>query len=74
MAHFELALAILLLLLVPFAGKLVRLRIRILRWLKWNRMAELLESNIRVVVLVARILLVAMAILLFILWSEFRQE
>jgi hypothetical protein len=39
------ALAILSLILIPFAPTLVRLRIRILRWLHWNWAVNLLEKH-----------------------------
>ena len=40
-----LALAVLSLILIPLAPKLVRLRIRILRWLHWDRAVNLLERH-----------------------------
>ena len=39
------ALAILSLILIPLAPQLVRLRIRILRWLHWNWAVNLLEKH-----------------------------
>ena len=37
--------AIVVLILIPFAPQLVRLRIRFLRWLHWNWAVNLLESH-----------------------------
>ena len=59
-----LAFALLLLILIPFAPNLVRLRIRILRWLRWNWAANLLENHFRGWVLLFRIVLFVIAVVL----------
>ena len=62
-------LAILLLILIPFVPRLVRLRIRFLRWIGWNWAVELLESHFQGWVIFFRIiLLVIAAVLLTIGW------
>ena len=63
--------AILLLLLVPFAPQLVRLRIRVFRWLHWNWAANLLESHFPAWVRLIRIaLFVIAAVLLYFGWTQ----
>jgi len=65
------AIAILFLVLIPFAPKLVRLRIRILRWLRWNWAANLLESHFQGWVMFFRIILfVIAAVLFYIGWTQ----
>ncbi len=59
-----LAIALLLLILIPFAPNLVRLRIRILRWLHWNWAVNLLENHFRGWVLFVRIVLFVVAAVL----------
>ena len=64
--------AILLLILIPIAPKLVRLRIRILRWLHWNWGADLLENHFQTWVVVFRIILFLLAILMLCIgWGAF---
>ncbi len=58
------AIAILFLILIPLAPKLVRLRIRFFRWLHWNWAANVLENHFRGWVLFFRIVLFAVAVLL----------
>ncbi len=57
-------LAILALILVPFAPSLVRLRIRFLRWLHWNWAVNLIESHFGGWVMFVRIILSVIAALL----------
>jgi hypothetical protein len=65
------ALAILSLILIPFAPKLVRLRIRLLRWLHWNWAARLLEDHFDGWVIFFRIVLFILALgLLYIGWED----
>ena len=65
------AIAILALILIPFAPNLVRLRIRILRWLRWNWAVNLLESHFQAWVMFFRIVLfVIAALLLYIGWTQ----
>ena len=65
------ALAIVSLILIPLAPKLVRLRIRFLRWLHWNWAVNLLEKYFDRWVLVVRvILLVIAAALLYVGWED----
>ena len=59
------ALAILSLILIPLAPKLVRLRIRSLRWIHWNWAVNLLERNFQGWVLFSRIILFVIAAMLF---------
>ncbi len=67
------ALAILSLILIPLAPKLVRLRIRFLRWLHWNWAVNLLEKHFDGWVLIFRIiLLVIAAVLLYLGWEDLR--
>lgn len=59
--------AIVLLILIPFMPQLVRIRIRILRWLGWSWAANLLENHFQTWVLIFRVfLIVAAAVLLYI--------
>ena len=58
------AIAILVLILIPLAPKLVRLRIRFFRWLHWNWAANVLENHFRGWVLVFRTLLFVVAVFL----------
>ena len=63
--------AILLLILVPFAPQLVRLRIRILRWLGWNWAVRTLENHFPAWVLFFRIMLfVVAAAMLYLGWTQ----
>ena len=57
-------LAIVVLILVPLAPHLVRLRIRFLRWLHWNWAVNLLESHFQGWVVFRRIILFVIAALL----------
>ena len=59
------ALAILSLSLVPFAPKLVRLRIRFFRWIHWRWAVNVLEKYFQERVLVFRIILFVLAAILF---------
>ena len=62
---FLFGIAILLLTLTPLAPMLVRLRIRILKWLHWNWAANLLENHFDGWVIFVRIALVVVAAVLF---------
>lgn len=63
-------LAAFLLLLAPIAPKLLRIRVRILRWLRWNWGADLIENHFAGWVLSIRIVLVAVAaVLLYAGWT-----
>ena len=67
------ALAILSLILIPFAAKLVRLRIRILKLIHWNWAVNLLEEHFDDWVLIFRMILFVIAVvLLFIGWETLR--
>jgi len=61
------AFALLLLILIPFAPNLLRLRIKILRGLRWTWAANLLENNFRGWVLFLRIALFVVAIVMILL-------
>lgn len=61
--------AAMLLVLIPFMRPLVRLRIRVLRWLHWNWAADLLENHFDNWVLVFRVLVfVAVVVFIVIGW------
>ena len=65
------AIAILFLILVPFAPQLVRLRIRFLRWLRWNWAVNLQESHFQGWVVGLRIILFVIApLLLYVGWTQ----
>ncbi len=67
------ALAALFLILIPLAPKLIRLRIRILRWLHWDWAVNLLEKHFDGWVLFVRIFLfVIAAVLLYVGWEDLR--
>ena len=67
------ALAALLLILIPLAPKLMRLRIRIFRWIHWNWAANLTEKHFDGWVLILRIVLfVIAAVLLYTAWEDLR--
>ncbi len=67
------ALAVLSLILIPLAPKLIRLRIRLLRWLRWNWGANLLEKHFDGWVLFRRVILfVIAAVLLYVGWEDLR--
>ena len=60
--------------LIPLAPKLVRLRIRIRRWLHWNWAANLLEKHFNCWVWFYRTcLLVVGAVLLYLGWEDLRE-
>ena len=66
-------LAVLALFLIPLAPKLVRLRIRILRWLHWDWAVNLLEKHFDGWVLFFRIVLfVIAAVLSYAGWEDLR--
>ena len=58
------AFAILLFVLIPIVPKMVGLRIRVLRWLKWNKLADWHERNITVLTPIIRSILFVLAIYL----------
>ena len=63
--------AVLLLVLIPCAPTLVRLRIRFLRWLHWYWAVNLLESHFQGWVVFFRIMLFVVAtLLLYISWTQ----
>ena len=65
------ALALVSLILIPLAPKLVRLRIRFFRWLHWIWAVNLLEKHFDGRVLIVRIiLLVIAATLLYVGWEN----
>ncbi len=67
------ALAFLSLILIPLAPKLVRLRIRFLRWLHWNWAVNLLEKHFDGRVLLLRTILLVIGVVLFYLgWEDLR--
>ena len=56
------AIAILSIILIPVVPKLLRLRLKFLRWLHWDWAANLLENHFQAWVLFARIALFAIAV------------
>jgi hypothetical protein len=59
--------------MIPLAPKLVRLRIRILRWLGWDWAVNLLEKHFDGWVLFFRkTLFVVAAVLLYVGWEDLR--
>ena len=62
--------ATLLLILVRIAPKLLRLRIRLLRWLRWSWAANLLENHFDGWVLFLRIVLIGIAAVFLVLGLE----
>ena len=56
--------ALILFLLVPIVPKMVGLRIKVLRWLKWNRLADWHERNIPVLTSIIRAVMIVLAIYL----------
>ena len=70
-----LGLAILALILIPWAPALVRLRIKLLRWLNWSWAVNLLESHFQGWVVFFRVVLFVIAIvLLFIAWIDYAEQ
>lgn len=59
--NWLLVIAIVLLILIPFMPKLLRLRIRVLRWFHWNWAANLLENHFQTWVLIFRIVVIVAA-------------
>lgn len=59
--------AILSLILIPLVPKLLRLRVRFLRWLHWDWAANLLENRLRGWVLFVRIVLFVAAVVAVVL-------
>ena len=67
------ALAILFVILIPFAPQIVRLRIRTRKWLGWTWAVNLLEKHFDRWVLLTRIVLLAIAaVLLYLGWEDLR--
>ena len=59
------ALAILALILIPVAPKLVRLRIRFFKWIHWTWAVRVLDEHFESRVLFFRIVLLGLAVVLF---------
>jgi hypothetical protein len=64
------ALALLSLALVPIAPRLVRLRVRFFRWLRWNWAVRVLEEHFETWVVFFRAVLLALAVVLFLAGLE----
>ena len=63
--------AIVVLILIPFAPQLMRLRIRFFRWLHWNWAVNLLEGHFQSwVVGIRTLLFVIAAFLLYVGWTQ----
>lgn len=68
------ALAILALILILYAPGLVRLRIRILKWLGWKWAVNILEKYFDHWVVFVRVVLFLISVVLFSLgWEDFRE-
>ena len=65
MSTLLLALAIVSLILIPLAPSLIRLRIRFFKWLRWNWAVNLLEKYFDRWVWTVRVILLAIAAVLF---------
>jgi len=61
---FYIILAVVLSLVLPLVPQMVRLRIRVLQWLGWNRLAAFHEEGFRRIVLVVRLIMLAIILLL----------
>ena len=61
----QFSIAILALVLIPVAPKMVRLRIRFFRWIHWDWSADVLEKHFERWVFFFRIALLGVAIVLF---------
>jgi hypothetical protein len=59
--------AAILIILIPIVPKMVRVRIAVLRWLRWNWLAELHERGFNPIVITVRIFMLAIATYLFVL-------
>lgn len=74
MYAFLFALAALSLILIPLAPKLVRLRIRIMKWLGWNWAVNLLEKYFEGWVWFFRVILFVIAVLLILAgWRDLHE-
>jgi hypothetical protein len=56
--------AAVLLVLIPFMPALVRIRIRLLRWIHWYSLADLLENHFENWVLVFRVVVFVLSVVL----------
>ena len=56
--------AILLFVLIPIVPNMVRLRVKFLRWLKWNKIADWHEKHITVLTPILRSVLVVIGVIL----------
>jgi hypothetical protein len=54
--------ALVFLVLMAFMPNVIRLRIMILRWLHWNRLADMKENHFLTLVLIGRIVLIVAAV------------
>ena len=59
--------AIVLFLMIPFVPNMVGLRIKVLRWLKWDRIADWHERNISVLTPIVRSIMFVLAIYLIVI-------
>ena len=71
MNNWLFVIALLLLVLIPFMPTFLRLRIRFFRWIDWNWAANLTENYFQCWVVLFRVLLFAVATLLFYIgWTQ----
>jgi hypothetical protein len=59
--------AAVLVILIPIVPKMVRVRIAALRWLRWNRLADIHEQGFNPIVIAVRVIMLALAVYLFVL-------
>ena len=65
---FFIVIAVLLIVLIPIAPRMIRLRIAVFRKLKWNGLADFHEKNIDQLVIVVRVVMaLIIALLVFLI-------
>jgi hypothetical protein len=69
MQIFQLALAVIILIMIPYVPQMTRFRIKVFRWMGWKNMADIHERGFQAIVMVVRILmgLVAAVLILIVL-------
>ena len=66
-AQIYIGLAVLMVGLIPLVPKMMRLRIRFFRFLRWNWLANLHEKHFRGLVIAVRVIMLAIATILLVL-------
>jgi hypothetical protein len=62
-----LLIAVIMIILIPVFPQMIRFRIKVLRILKWNSLADFHERNFAQIVIIARIVIVLIIIFLMVL-------